>query len=96
MIYKIDNYINDKNQSIVKKTSLKDDVSESGSVSFIGSSFVTTRMGLMPLEFPFPDSITSITDAFEKFDEVLKNYIEEQINKAQSNLIVPPKKEIII
>jgi hypothetical protein len=52
---------------------------ENPRLQFVGTMFVQTDQGGMPLQFPFPDDCKTIESCFEQFQPVAEKFFEEQI-----------------
>lgn len=77
MIYKITRYVDDDGKNI---NVFKDKNSEK--VKIQGVVHLETPMGMIPIEFPFDESITTPEAAFAIFEETAHKYIEKMREEA--------------
>jgi len=90
MIFKIEVYADEFNRVVTTKTD-----QESKSVAYTGSVVVKTEQGTLPIEFPFGDSIESVEQAFDEFDETLKAFVQarQEAEAARQAEATPPASE---
>lgn len=82
MIFKVETYVDDEGRTVnCKMNEIK--------TIYIGHVTVATPNGLMPIDFPFPETNTSVEQCFKDFDDSFNLYIEEKRKEAKTRIIQP-------
>lgn len=87
MIFKVSRFVDDdgKNINVFEQV---DAGNEEPIIKIQGVVHLETPMGMIPIEFPFDESIKKPSEAFSVFEETAKNYINKM--KEEAPRIITP------
>lgn len=88
-IWKLDTHADDEGRTVVSRTFVMGDAQPTEVPLYFGSAMIKTSKGVLPIEFPFPPTVTTISAAFETFDESMKAFIETKQLEAKTRIITP-------
>ena len=80
-IYELKTYTDNVGKSVVKL-----EATTGNSYEFIGSAVIVQGEKKIPVRFPFPKEIATVSACFENFDNCLKSFIEANATKEEKPL----------
>lgn len=75
-IYKVETFIDKNGRNISKIVNI-----ENNSFEYYGNAIVEIDESKVPVQFPLENSSLSIQECFEKFDEILTNFLKNYFKK---------------
>jgi hypothetical protein len=84
IVYKVEHYTSDEGRNVVAQIP-----NDGSATKYMGMVTVMGPQGPMPIQFPFPDSCTTVSGCYEVFDDTFKDYVEEKQREAKSRIIRP-------
>ncbi len=77
MIYEIKRFTTEDGKNLSMMCQVDFVEPEVPKIKFRGAVYLETPMGMMPVEFPFPENIVTLKEAFAVFEEVATAHVRK-------------------